>query len=94
MFLSPNAEEALSLLAMPLPPTKENIEEACHKFLEMKVGREGNGHVIVRSGAMGAYVASLESPGRWVEAYWSEDDIGNIVDVTGRLRFSRVERWY
>lgn len=85
---SPNAEEALSLLSMPQPPNKENIEEACHKLLELGIGREGRGHVIIRSGPMGAYVASRDRPSRWVEAYWTQADSGSIVDITGKYRSS------
>ena len=83
---SPNAEEALSLLSMPHPPTKELIEAACAKFLEFGVGRDGEGHVIIRSGPMGSYVASRKKAGIWVDAYWkSEKNPEKIVDVTGIL---------
>lgn len=81
---SPNAEEALGLLSMPLPPTKESIESACSKLLNMGVGKGGNGYVIIRSGAMGAFVACREKKGQWVNAYWNEDESAHIVDVTGR----------
>ena len=68
---------------MPLPPIKQTIEEACQKFLDMGVGKGGNGHVVIRSGEMGAFVASREKKGKWVNAYWTYDDLANIVDVTG-----------
>ncbi|KAI0069038.1 Ribokinase-like protein [Artomyces pyxidatus] len=80
-ILSPNAEEALSLLSIPLPPTKNTIEEACAKFLELGVGPEGNGWVIIRSGSMGAYAASKHRVGGWVDAFWN--DAAQVVDVTG-----------
>ena len=35
---SPNAEEALSLLSIPLPPTKNTIEKATDEFLDIGVG--------------------------------------------------------
>ncbi|KAI0356585.1 Ribokinase-like protein [Trametes cingulata] len=82
--LSPNAEEALSLLSMPLPPTKELIEEACRRFLEMGVGPDGNGAVVIRSGAMGACIAQKGQPFNWVDAYWSgPEGASKVVDVTG-----------
>lgn len=42
------------------------------------------GFVIIRSGALGAYVASRSRPGRWFEAYWTKDDASHVVDVTGK----------
>jgi len=81
--LSPNAEEALSLLSMSQPPTKDLIEEACRKFLELGVGDAGSGHVIIRSGSMGAFVATRDKA-EWVDAFWSpERDASRVVDVTG-----------
>ncbi|KAF8076165.1 Ribokinase-like protein [Lyophyllum atratum] len=84
-ILSPNAEEALSLLSMPLPPDRATIEEAADRFLQYGVGDSGKGWVVIRSGEMGAYVKSLESGGQWVDAFWTggADDAGRIVDVTG-----------
>ena len=80
---SPNAEEALSLLSLPKFPTKQLIEHAASKFLDMGVGRAGAGCVIIRSGAMGAYVATRTKGGQWVDAFWA-DRAEKIVDVTGR----------
>ncbi|KAJ7276206.1 Ribokinase-like protein [Mycena haematopus] len=82
-ILSPNAEEALGLLSLPLPPSKKLIEEAAHKFLELGVGTDGKGCVIIRSGSMGACVALKDRPMRWVPAFWSSKDEHKIVDVTG-----------
>ncbi|OCH94244.1 Ribokinase-like protein [Obba rivulosa] len=81
-ILSPNAEEALSLLSIPQPSTKALIEEAGNKLLELGVGDAGCGHVIVRSGHLGAFVATRERS-EWVDAYWTEHDAGKVVDVTG-----------
>ena len=84
LFYSPNAEEALSLLSMPIQPTKERIEETCRLFLDMGVGPHGNGWVIVRSGAMGACIASRGSHCVWIDAFWTgEQSSDKIVDVTG-----------
>lgn len=82
-ILSPNADEALSLLSMPQPPSKKAIEEACSRLLEFGVGSKGKGHVIIRSGTLGAYVATRDKPGFWVDAYWTDADMGKVVDVTG-----------
>ncbi|KAI0824594.1 Ribokinase-like protein [Trametes gibbosa] len=82
--LSPNAEEALSLLSMSLSPTKALVEEACRRFLDMGVGPEGRGSVIIRSGAMGACVAERGQPAIWVDAYWGgPGSAAKVVDVTG-----------
>ncbi|KAJ7047556.1 Ribokinase-like protein [Mycena alexandri] len=82
-ILSPNAEEALGLLSIPLPPTRKLIEEAALKFLELGVSVAGKGCVIIRSGAMGACVAMKNQPARWVPAFWTSKDEAKIVDVTG-----------
>ncbi|KAI0751412.1 Ribokinase-like protein [Daedaleopsis nitida] len=83
-ILSPNAEEALSLLSMSKEPTKELIEEACGRLLDIGVGSEGSGSVVIRSGPMGACVGSRGSPFTWIDAFWdSKDSPEKIVDVTG-----------
>jgi len=82
-IFSPNAEEALSLLSLPLPPSKESIELATDKFLEIGVGRNKSGWVIIRCGALGAYMKSEMKKGIWVQSYWTAQDDDKIVDVTG-----------
>lgn len=84
-FISPNAEEALSLLSLPLPPSRESIELAAHKFLEIGVGQDKTGWVNIRSGPLGAYIKSQMTKGTWVDAYWTREDSHKIVDVTGRF---------
>lgn len=81
---SPNAEEALSLLSQAYEPTKALIEQAAQRFLDIGVGESGAGCVIIRSGPMGAYVASRADGGKWVAAFWSNND-EKVVDVTGGL---------
>jgi hypothetical protein len=80
---SPNAEEAFSLLSRPLPVSKEGIAEAAREFLDFGVGHEGSGWVIIRSGALGAYVRSRATEGAWVDAFWTTADAGRVLDVTG-----------
>lgn len=78
---SPNAEEALSLLSIPIdhPPSRSSVEQAAGHLQELGA----KDAVIIRSGALGAYVLTRESGGRWIEAFWTEDDASKIVDVTG-----------
>ena len=79
---SPNAEEALSLLSLPLPPLKQTIENAAETFLTYNIGK-GSGWVIIRSGALGAYVKGQKAEGQWISAFWTPRDKDRIVDVTG-----------
>ena len=80
---SPNAEEALKLVSLPLPPTKPLIEQACKTFLDLGVGLGGAGWVIIRSGELGAFIACRSQPGRWIDPYWINDE--RVVDVTGEF---------
>ncbi|KAF7776378.1 hypothetical protein Agabi119p4_4771 [Agaricus bisporus var. burnettii] len=83
-ILSPNAEEALSLLSVPHSPTRTSIEKAAQTFLDFGVAG-GQGWVIIRSGQLGAYVKSRGKEGVWIDAFWteSEEDARHVVDVTG-----------
>ena len=47
----------------------------------MSVANDCTGSIVVRSGALGAYVASRRHTGRWIDAYW--EDHSKVVDVTG-----------
>ena len=73
----------MSLLSIAGTPTKQLIEQACARFLEYDIGHDGKGTVIIRSGDLGAYVASRGEPGRWVPAFWGHSDANKVVDVTG-----------
>ena len=73
----------MSILSFPLPPSKESIELATDKFLEIGVGRNRSGWVIIRCGALGAYMKRGMEKGMWVQAYWTAEDSDKIVDVTG-----------
>ncbi|KIP12869.1 hypothetical protein PHLGIDRAFT_20867 [Phlebiopsis gigantea 11061_1 CR5-6] len=81
--LSPNAEEALSMLSINAPPTRSLVEHACQQFLDMGVGPGGTGAVIIRSGSMGAFVSTRAKGGRWIPAFWGPEDAEHVVDVTG-----------
>ncbi|KAK2459840.1 hypothetical protein APHAL10511_008161 [Amanita phalloides] len=81
-ILSPNAEEALSLLSLPLPPSRKAIEAAADEFVKYNIGG-GSGWVIIRSGAMGAYVKSQRSNGVWIDAFWTPNDGSKVRDETG-----------
>lgn len=65
------------------PMTKALIEEAAQRFLELGVGPDSAGCVIIRSGHLGAFVATREHNGRWIDAYWSIGESDKVVDVTG-----------
>lgn len=81
LLSSPNAEEALSLLSIPIvhPIAKPVVEEAANRFLQLGTKNA----VIIRSGALGAYLLTREAGGKWIDAYWTEADASKIVDVTG-----------
>lgn len=92
-YFSPNAAEALRLLSIPHDEatlTRALIETAAHRFLDLGVGAQnrarGSGYVIIRAAGLGAYVVARRHgaahAGRWVEAYWREED-GRVIDVTG-----------
>ncbi|KAF8351103.1 Ribokinase-like protein [Amanita rubescens] len=74
-LFSPNAEEALSLLG-------KLFETAADRFLAYNIGR-GSGWIIIRSGAMGAYIKNQKADGQWINAFWTPEDQDKIVDVTG-----------
>jgi len=82
-ILSPNAEEALCLLGVNTEPTRSLIEWACAEFLGFGIGIDGQGTVVIRSGALGVCVAKPGYSPRWVEAFWQQESEGKIVDVTG-----------
>ena len=74
---------------MESPPTKENIEEAAQKFLDYGIGKDGEGAVVIRSGPLGAYVSTTAKGGKWIGAYWTEENPEKVVDVTGKCRSAR-----
>lgn len=50
----------------------------------MGVGRENRGSIIIRSGALGAYVITSNTKGQWIDAFWNAaENINRVVDVTG-----------
>ncbi|KAF8450784.1 Ribokinase-like protein [Boletus edulis BED1] len=81
--LSPNAEEALALLSLSSPVTRDAVQSAALCFLDFGVGPSGKGCVIIRSAALGACVATRDTGCRWVDAFWTPQDTFHIVDVTG-----------
>ncbi|KIJ56538.1 hypothetical protein M422DRAFT_22703 [Sphaerobolus stellatus SS14] len=81
--LSPNAEEALSLLGANKDVSLESVEWACREFLAFGVGKDGEGSIVIRSGSLGACIANRSQPIRWVDAFWQQDNIDKIADVTG-----------
>ncbi len=46
--------------------------------------KDVRGAVIIRSGAMGAYLLDKSDViGTWVEAFWTEANSDRVIDVTG-----------
>ncbi|KAG9002825.1 hypothetical protein FRB94_003628 [Tulasnella sp. JGI-2019a] len=79
-ILSPNADEAFSLLAIPEPVTKAKVEMAASALLDgVKKA------VVIRSGAMGSYTLAVGADrGHWTPAFWTENEAASkVVDVTG-----------
>ncbi|KAH7100627.1 Ribokinase-like protein [Auriculariales sp. MPI-PUGE-AT-0066] len=84
-ILSPNADEALSLLSESIlgPLTRDTIEQAAYALLKHGVKEA----VIIRAGATGVFVLVRGAKeAYWVPAFWSEDNPeakNKVVDVTG-----------
>lgn len=78
-----------------MPVSKEGIEETAKQLLDLGVGHEGSGWVIIRSGALGAFIESRGTQGVWVDAFWTPTDEDKVVDVTGQPKFSsnRILEW-
>lgn len=74
----------MCLLSIEQPLTRGSVESAASRFLEFGIGDTGDGHIIIRSGPMGSYVASRAMKGRWIDAFWGEGDKDKVIDVTGK----------
>ena len=70
--------------------SKAVVEEAASRFLELGVGEEGGGSVVIRSGHLGAYVATRKRGGKWIDAYWGVGNTDKVIDVTGTSWFGLV----
>lgn len=83
---SPNAEEAFSLLSIPLPDSdiefKNAVEDAAKQFLGFSIGKDGSGCVIIRCGDHGSYISTRERR-KWIHAYWTNEP-SKVIDVTGK----------
>jgi len=74
------------LLSISSPITRESVEVAAARFLELGEDNTGPKCVIIRSGALGAYVATKTDGGQWVDAFWTAGDSVKVVDVTGQSK--------
>lgn len=87
--LSPNHEELLSLYGKdePLPlhskEFKIEIEEIMRYILDIGIGENGEGIVVVRCNKLGSVVGTRKQGIRWVPAYWEGEDEKRVKDVTG-----------
>jgi len=88
--ISPNHDELAGFFAdLPqttsIKNTKEGIEELARRLLEVGVGQESSGAVVVRAGHRGSFVIS-KNVSIWLPAYYaSEEDNSHrkVVDTTG-----------
>jgi len=88
--ISPNHDELAGFFAdLPqttsIKDTKEGIEELARRLLEVGVGQESSGAVVVRAGHRGSFVIS-KNVNFWLPAYYaSEEDNSHkkVVDTTG-----------
>ena len=78
---SPNAEEALTILSIPLPVTKAKVQAAASAFIKRCP------IVVIRCGELGAFIQGTQQikDGCWIAAFWNMDSAGQVVDVTGTL---------
>lgn len=87
---SPNHEEAWGLFGVSPEESnargKAGIEEVAQKF----VAEGATGNVVIRCGALGAYVLDTRGQGSWVPAYHT--DPSRVVDPTGAGN-SFLVRW-
>lgn len=83
---SPNLLELRSILSIPhSPPTLSHVEFAARQFQTLLLSRSSGSQIpaiIVRAGELGAYTLSSNWTG-WIPAFWTKEDQGKIVDVTG-----------
>ncbi|KAG8777206.1 hypothetical protein FRC15_011473 [Serendipita sp. 397] len=84
-ILSPNAGEACNLLSIAYQdePDKATVEQAADILYGFGVGPRGEGSIVIRSGALGAYIKNSQSTGQWIDAYYTVADTGKVIDVTG-----------
>lgn len=74
------------MLSISSPITRKSVEVAAARFLELGEDNTGPKCVIIRSGALGAYVATKADGGQWVDAFWTAEDSVKVVDVTGQFK--------
>lgn len=89
LFHSPNHEElAWFLSATPADSTPSTVEDHISSLIPTSgIGPDGQGAIVVRSGALGACVGTRRSQDEttlhWVPAYWTAEEKDEVRDVTG-----------
>ena len=70
---------------MPLsdPSLPQTLEGIIRHLIDLGIGSDGAGAIIVRCGKMGSVVGSRRIGIKWLPAYWSEDEEDRVIDVTG-----------
>jgi sugar/nucleoside kinase (ribokinase family) len=86
--LRPNHEELMKIYSLtPLstasPELCPTIERLANHLINLGVGADGNGVVVVRCGRLGACVATRRRGTKWVPAYFEGSEEERVVDVTG-----------
>ncbi|KAL1412478.1 hypothetical protein Q8F55_000223 [Vanrija albida] len=84
--LSPNHEELLKFYGIATPergePTVAAVESVVEHLLDVGVGEDGGGIIVVRCGSQGACVATRAGGTRWIPAYLDTCP-QRVKDVTG-----------
>lgn len=80
--VSPNHDELAAMLGFQHGDrvNQQAVEDHAQLFLDQGIGRQGQGAVIVRCGAVGCFVLS-RTVRRWLPAFHT--DSGKVVDPTG-----------
>ncbi|KAK4687000.1 hypothetical protein P7C73_g3117, partial [Tremellales sp. Uapishka_1] len=86
--LSPNHEELFSMYSLPRlaimdPQTQPAIERLMRHLLDVGIGPNGDGIIVVRCGRLGACVGTRRGGLRWIPAFFEGDDELRVRDVTG-----------
>jgi len=84
----PNHEELLAIYGQPCSATTlAELEEAITPLIEHLVNvigvGEGHGAVVVRCGRHGSCVGTKLRGIKWFPAYFTEQDAGRVIDVSG-----------
>jgi hypothetical protein len=89
LTIRPNHEELLAIYDQPckistFQELQEVISNVIHHLLDnVGVGPNGAGAVVVRCGRHGSCVGTKSKGIKWFPAYFTEQDSGRVIDVSG-----------